>query len=255
MANAARFGGLTLKNGVGGVLFMMIYKTVLLKLSGEAFSGSLGRGIDRGVLCGIVGELKPLLEEGLRLGVVIGGGNFWRGRDAEGFDRASADAIGMMATVMNALALQEVFISRGIEAEVMSAVDVPRFAPAISILGARRFLDSGKVVIFSGGTGAPFVSTDTAAAMRALEIKADALLKATLVDGVYDKDPNKYPDAVKYDSISYLKVIEDNLKVMDLPAISLCRDNSLTVRIFNMTKKGTVSAVLHGAAEGTIVKE
>lgn len=233
----------------------MIYKTILLKLSGEAFSGELGRGIDRKTLVGIAGEILPLVKSGLRIGIVIGGGNFWRGRDAEGFDRASADAIGMMATVMNALAFQEVLISLGADAEVMSAADVPRFAPAISILNARRYLDAGKVVIFAGGTGAPFVSTDTAAAMRALEIKADALLKATLVDGVYDKDPNKHADAVKYDSISYLKVIEDSLKVMDLSAIALCRDNSLPVHIFNMTKSGNISAVLNGAAEGTIIKE
>ncbi len=224
-------------------------------MSGEALSGNKESGIDRDAAVKIILEVIPIIKAGVRLGIVVGGGNFWRGRDAAGFDRAFADSIGMMATVMNSIALQEVFLSLGVEAEIMSAVEVPKFAPAISPVKSRKFLDEGKSVIFAGGTGAPFVSTDTASAMRALEIKADALLKATLVDGVYDKDPNKYSDAKKYDSISYLKVIEDNLKVMDLAAISLCRENSLPVHIFNLTKPGALSAVLNGMPEGTIIKE
>ena len=233
----------------------MIYKRILLKLSGEAFAGELDRGIDRNTLLDIAKRIVKVFDEGIEIGIVVGGGNFWRGRDAQNFDRVIADSIGMMATVMNSLALQEAFLSLGIESEIMSAVEIPKLAHSISSVKARRFLESGKIVIFAGGTGSPFVSTDTAAAMRALEIKADALLKATLVDGVYDKDPHKYPDAVKYDFINYIKVIEDGLKVIDLPAVSLCRENSMPVHIFSLAKKGSILAILNGEPVGTIIGE
>lgn len=231
----------------------MIYKRILLKLSGEAFAGELDRGIDRNTLLDIAKRIVKVFDEGIEIGIVVGGGNFWRGRDALNFDRAIADSIGMMATVMNSLALQEVLLSLGIESEIMSAVEIPKLAHSISSVKARSFLESGKIVIFAGGTGSPFVSTDTAAAMRALEIKADALLKATLVDGVYDKDPHKYPDAVKYDFINYIKVIQDGLKVIDLPAVSLCRENAMPVHIFSLAKKGSILAILNGESVGTII--
>ncbi len=233
----------------------MLYNKILLKLSGEAFSGDKGHGINRPTLVSLAKEIKSLVDSGIKVAVVIGGGNFWRGRDAENYDRVTADSIGMIATVMNGLAFRDVLQSEGISARVMSAVEVPRFAEILIIPKARAYMENGDVVIFSGGTGTPFFSTDTTAALRALDIKAQAIFKATLVDGVYDKDPHKFNDAVKYDSITYMQVLQNRLAVMDSTAISLCMDNKLPIHIFNLDIPGNIINILKGQLIGTIVKE
>lgn len=231
------------------------YDTILLKLSGEALSGGKDTGIDIEVLRKIAGEVKSIMATGVKLALVTGGGNFWRGRDAEGFDRAAADSIGMLATVMNSLALKDVLESEGLDVRVMSALEVPRISELLVVAKARAHLQKGRIVIFAGGTGSPFFSTDTTAALRALEIKAQAVLKATMVDGVYDKDPKKHHDAVRYPMITYLEVLEKNLKVMDSTAISLCMDNRLPIHVFNLWEKDAAVGILEGKPIGTLVKE
>lgn len=231
-----------------------MYKKILLKLSGEALAGEQQMGIESSILEYITSQIKTLCDLGIRLGIVIGGGNFWRGRSAAGYDRVSADSIGMMATIMNALALRDFFNRKSIPTKAMSAVPVERVIEPITVSIAREYLDAGNVVIFAGGTGLPFVSTDTAAALRALDIQADALLKATLVDGVYDRDPHKYQDAVKYDTILYRDVISKNLKVMDLAAISLCMEHNMPIHVFNMSVSGNMADVVQGKSVGTLIK-
>jgi len=235
----------------------MVYKRVLLKLSGEALMGEY-RGssiIDPAVVEAIAGDIREVVRLGVSLGVVIGGGNIFRGVEAssKGMDRTSADYMGMLATVINSLALQSAFEGAGIETRVQTAIAMREIAEPFIQKRAMRHLDKGRVVIFAAGTGNPYFTTDTAAVLRAMEIKADVIMKATKVDGVYDKDPVKHPDAVMYQKISYNDVLAKNLKVMDATAISLCRDNGLPVLVFNLQKSGNIVRGVSGSRVGTLV--
>jgi uridylate kinase len=237
------------------VLGEFIYKRVLLKLSGEALVGDVGYGIDPNTLSSIALQLKELVDGGLELSIVVGGGNIFRGMAASsaGMDRAQADSIGMLATVMNALAIQEALEKIGVQTRVQSAIKMEQVAEAYIRRRAQRHLEKGRVVIFAAGTGNPYFTTDTAAALRACEIDADCMLKATKVDGVYDKDPQKYPDAKKFDKISYLEVLTKEIQVMDSTATSLCMDNNMPMIVFNLEKEGNIASALRGEPVGTIV--
>jgi len=233
-----------------------VYKRVVLKLSGEALMGKRTFGIDPEVVNLIAGEVKDVVALGLQLGVVIGGGNIFRGLEANndrGIDRTVADYMGMLATVINSLALQSALESVGVVTRVQSAIEIKEVAEPYIQRRAVRHLEKGRVVIFAGGTGNPFFTTDTAASLRAIEVKADVIIKATKVDGVYDKDPVKYRDARMYDKISYTDVLTKNLKVMDATAISLCRENHLPIVVFNLLKSGNIKRVICGHSIGTAV--
>ncbi len=234
----------------------MVYRRVLLKLSGEALLGDAPYGISPEVIDDLALQIKKVHDTGVDLGLVVGGGNIFRGvaGSAKGMDRAAADQMGMLATVMNALALQDSLMRQGVEARVLSAIELGRMAEHFVRARALKHLSAGRVVIFAAGTGNPFFTTDTAAALRALEINAQALLKATKVDGVYDRDPVKYPDAVKFDQLTYKEVLEKDLKVMDAAAIALARDAGLPVVVFNMQVPGNIEKVLAGEKIGTTVK-
>ncbi len=231
------------------------YKRVLLKLSGEALQGSAGYGIDPQVINEIAGQIKEIADGGVQVAITIGGGNIFRGLagSASGMERAQADYIGMLATVMNALALQEGLERAGVDTRVQSAIKMQEVAEPYIRRRAVRHLEKGRVVIFAGGTGNPYFTTDTTAALRACEINAQAILKATQVDGVYDSDPRKNPAAVKFDEISYLDVLARELNVMDSTAISLCKDNNLPIIVFNMHVEGNIARVLRGEKIGTVV--
>ena len=231
------------------------YPRILLKLSGEALMGNDSFGINRETVDRIVGEVKEVSELGVEVGVVIGGGNIFRGvsQGAAGMDRATADYMGMLATVINSLALQDALESRGSHTRVLSAIEMERIAEPYIRRRAIRHLEKGRLVIFAAGTGNPFFTTDTAASLRAMEIGAEIVMKATRVDGVYDKDPHKFRDARMYRRLSYLDVLNRNLAVMDSTAISLCRDNNLPILVFNMTKPGNIRRVLLGEPLGTLV--
>ena len=232
----------------------LAYKRILLKLSGEMLAGEGRFGITADVIGRFAEEVGALRELGVEVAIVIGGGNIFRGLSgaSRGMDRAHADYMGMLATVINALALQDALERRGIYTRVMSAIPMDRIAEPYIKRRATRHLEKGRVVIFGAGTGNPFFSTDTAAALRAAEIGADVVLKGTKVDGVYDKDPALYDDAVKLDHVSYLDAIKQGLKVMDTTAISLCMDNSLPIVVFDM-EPGNVVRVVQGEAIGTKV--
>ena len=231
------------------------YRRVLLKLSGESFMGNLSSGIDPEVVEVIAGEIREVAALGVQLGIVIGGGNIFRGMtaSAKGMDRTTADYMGMLATVINSLALQSTLEHIGVPTRVQTAIEMKEIAEPFIQRRAVRHLEKGRVVIFAAGTGNPFFTTDTAATLRAVEIKADIILKATKVDGVYDRDPVKYADAVMYEKISYTEVLTKNLKVMDASAISLCRDNKLPLNVFNLQKAGNIKRVICGEAVGTMV--
>ena len=231
------------------------YKRVLLKLSGEALQGEQGYGIDPKVITEIAGQIKEIVDGGLELAITVGGGNICRGLAgaAEGMDRAQADYIGMLATVMNALALQEGLERTGVDTRVQSAINMQEVAEPYIRRRAERHLEKGRVVIFAGGTGNPYFTTDTTAALRACEIGAEAILKATQVDGIYDSDPRTNPDAQKFDEISYLDVLAKELNVMDSTATSLCKDNNIPIIVFNLHKQGNIDRVLRGERVGTIV--
>lgn len=230
------------------------YKRILLKLSGEVLAGAAGKGIDNDTVRNICTVIKKCADEGLQIGIVVGGGNFWRGRTSGDMDRVTADSIGMLATVMNSLALCDGLRQLGCEACVMTSVDMIRVAEPYSKNKAEHHLNRGRVVIFGGGTGSPFFSTDTAAALRGVEIEADILFKATNVDGVYDKDPNKYPDAVKYDVLTQDEILEKHLGVMDSTAAAMCGDNHLSVLVFNLNDPENIYRAVNGENIGTIVK-
>lgn len=234
-----------------------VYKRALLKLSGEAMTGKRGFGIDPDVVQAIAVEIKEVADLGVQLGVVVGGGNIFRGQDAgaRGIERTTADHMGMLATVINALALQSSLEGLGIATRVQSAIEMKAVAEPYIQRRAIRHLEKGRVVIFAGGTGNPYFTTDTAASLRAIEIKADVIMKATQVDGVYDKDPVKHADAVMFETIHYTDVLTKYLKVMDATAISLCRDNHLPIIVFNLHKKGSIKNVICGETIGTIVGE
>jgi uridylate kinase len=234
------------------------YKRVLLKLSGEALQGDGQRGIDYGVLEIVSRQVRQVQELGVEVALVIGGGNIVRGsEEAEhaGLDRASADYMGMLSTVINALALQVVLEKLGAFTRVMSALEMRQVAESYIRRRAVRHLEKGRIVIFAGGTGNPYFTTDTTAALRAMEIGAEVLLKATKVDGVYSSDPVKHPRAKKFKELSYIEVLKKRLTVMDTTAVSLCMDNSLPIVVFNLTREGNLMRLMKGEDIGTIVKE
>lgn len=233
---------------------MAKFSRILLKMSGEAFAGGKGSGIDMDTVTGYARELKEVCQSGLQVAVVVGGGNFWRGRSAPDMDRATADQIGMMATVMNALALRDALEREGMPARVLTSIQIRDVAEPFIRLRAIRHLEKGRVVIFGGGTGNPFFSTDTAAALRGLEIKADAILKATNVDGVYDRDPKAHEDAKFFHELDYIEVLQRGLKVMDSTAISLCMDNDMPILVFNLSHTGNLMKAVTGEKIGTLVR-
>jgi len=232
------------------------YKRILLKLSGEAFMGEKSYGIDQKIVHLIAEEIKEIYSSGIQLAIVIGGGNIFRGLEAsaEGMERTSADYMGMLATVLNALALQNALENRGIPTRVLSAIEMRELAEPYIRRRALRHLEKGRVVIFACGTGNPYFTTDTAAALRAMEIGAQVILKATKVDGVYSSDPLKYPTAKKFSEITYIDVLKKGLRVMDSTAVSLCMDNNLPIIVFSLMKKGNIKKFLEGKKIGTIVK-
>jgi uridylate kinase len=232
------------------------YRRILLKLSGEALMGEQTFGIDPIVTTQIAKEIAEIQQLGVQVGVVIGGGNLFRGlaASAKGMDRATADYMGMLATVINALALQDALEHVGVTTRVATAIEMRAVAEPFIRRRAVRHLEKGRVVVFAAGTGNPYFTTDTAAALRAMEMKADIILKGTKVDGIYTADPMLHSDATKYDSISYLKVLEQGLKVMDATAISLCMDNRLPIVVFNLRTAGNLRRVVMGDAVGTLVK-
>lgn len=228
-------------------------KTILIKLSGESLSGSIGHGLDFEYIKKICMEIKMIHDEGVRVGIVCGGGNFLRGRDAHEMDRETADYVGMMATVMNSLVLKDMFRQVGCEVYNQSGLYVG-IIDKIDSDKAKKALNDGKIVVFGGGTGKPFFSTDTGASLRAIDIGADMIIKLTNVDGVYDKDPNKYNDAKMYDTVSYETVIDNKLGVMDMEAIEMCRNNKIEIVVMNIDTKNGLSRIIHGEKIGTIVK-
>lgn len=228
-------------------------KTILIKLSGESLSGSIGHGLDFEYIKKICMEIKMIHDEGVRVGIVCGGGNFLRGRDAHEMDRETADYVGMMATVMNSLVLKDMFRQVGCEVYNQSGLYVG-IIDKIDSDKAKKALNDGKIVVFGGGTGKPFFSTDTGASLRAVDIGADMIIKLTNVDGVYDKDPNKYSDAKMYDTVSYQTVIDNKLGVMDMEAIEMCRNNKIEIVVMNIDTKNGLSRIIHGEKIGTIVK-
>jgi len=234
---------------------MAIYRRVLLKLSGEALMGEDAFGINRATIESMVKDIGEVQALGIELAIVIGGGNIFRGvaLGASGMDRATADYMGMMATIMNAMALQDAMRNAGIEARVQSALNVEQVVEPYIRPKAMRYLDEGKVVIFAAGTGNPFFTTDTAAALRGSEIGAEVVLKATKVDGVYSADPKKHPDAVRYSSITFDDALARNLQVMDATAFALCRDQGLPIRVFNISRPGALKRAVSGGDEGTLV--
>ncbi len=231
------------------------YKRILLKLSGEALMGNDSYGINREVVEKIVSEIKEVVAQGVQVGVVIGGGNIFRGMaaSATGMDRATADYMGMLATVMNALALKDAMERMGLTARVQSALTMQQVAEPYVRDRALRYLEEGKVVIFAAGTGNPFFTTDTAAALRGIEMGADVMLKATKVDGVYTDDPKKNPEAVRYQTLTFDEAIGRSLKVMDATAFALCRDQNFSVKVFSIFKQGALNRVVQGEDEGTLV--
>jgi uridylate kinase len=231
------------------------FKRVLLKLSGEALAGDGKFGLDYGIVLKICESIKKCVDLGVEMGIVVGGGNFWRGRTNAQMDRARADHIGMLATAMNALALADALEAQGVVVRVQTAITMQQIAEPYIRLRAIRHLEKERVVIFGCGTGNPFFTTDTAAALRAVEIDAEIFLKATNTDGVYDKDPNKFADAVRYDEISYSKFLNDDLKVMDATAASLCKDNGMPTLVFGLDDPHNIVRAVTGESIGTVVRE
>ncbi|MBR4693284.1 MAG: UMP kinase [Bacilli bacterium] len=231
----------------------MKYKRILLKLSGEVLAGEKTTGIDFDRTIEIAREIKECVDLGYEIGIVVGGGNFWRGKSNEYMDRATSDYIGMMGTVMNALALGDAFKQIGTPVRVQTGVEMRQIAEFYIKDRATRHLEKGRVVIFGCGTGSPFFSTDTASSLRAAEIKADILVKATKVDGVYDKDPKKFDDAKRFEDITYIDVLNKKLHVMDSTAISLCMDEDIPILVFNINEKGNLKKVLEGKGTCTLV--
>lgn len=229
------------------------YKRILLKLSGEALAGDKKSGLDFQTMKGYGEAVKKCVDAGVQVGIVVGGGNFWRGRSSGAMDRTRADHIGMLATAMNALAVADVLEDVGCEVRVQTAISMREVAEPYIRNRAIRHLEKGRVVIFGCGTGNPFFSTDTAAALRAAEIEANAMLKATMVDGVYDKDPHKYDDAVKYEKLTYNEILSKGLAVMDASAASLCGDNNIPIVVFDLARPDNILDACMGENIGTIV--
>ena len=233
------------------------YKRILLKLSGEALAGEAGFGINRDAVSRIAGEIVEASRTGVEFGVVVGGGNFFRGvqASATGLQRVTVDRMGMLATAMNSLALRDFLAAQGGESRVMSAVRMGSMVEGFSREVAVASINAGEIVIFAAGTGNPYFSTDTAASLRAAEIQADVLAKATKVDGVYDKDPARFSDAARYEKISYADVLSDGLGVMDATAVSLCRENRLPILVFDLTRAGNIQRLANGESIGTLITE
>lgn len=229
------------------------YKRVIIKLSGEALSGDKGVGIDEATIDYVVKQIKQVTEKGIEVGIIIGGGNFWRGRQAGSMDRTTADHMGMLATVINSLAMQDALERSGIPTRVQSAITITRMAEPYILRRAMRHFEKGRVVIFACGTGNPYFSTDTGAALRAAEIGADVLLLAKNVDGIYDSDPKVNAQAVKYNEISYIDVIKKGLNAMDTTAISLCMDNKIPVIAFALKEDNSIVRAASGDNIGTII--
>jgi uridylate kinase len=232
-------------------------KRILLKLSGEALMGDTPFGIDPSTVASMAREVQAAKDTGLEICLVIGGGNIFRGMAgaAKGMDRAQADYMGMLATVMNALAMQNALEQLGVQTRVQSAIEMDKVCEPVIRRRAERHLEKGRVVIFAAGVGAPYFTTDSGAALRAAEMKCDALLKGTSVDGVYDSDPKKNADAVRYDRVTFDRVLADNLKVMDASAVALCRDNAIPIVVFNIRERGNLAKVLAGEGVATVVTD
>ena len=229
------------------------YKRVLLKISGEALAGEKKIGLDQETLSRISSELEEVHASNVEMAIVVGGGNFWRGRSSQGMDRSTADHMGMMATAINALALQDSLEGRGIPTRVQTAIEMRQIAEPYIRRRAIRHLEKGRIVIFACGTGNPYFTTDTAAALRAAEIDAELILKATKVDGVYDSDPNLNPNAKKFSSLTYIDTLNKGLRLMDSTATSLCMDNKIPIVVFSLDEKGNIVRVLQGEKIGTLV--
>lgn len=229
------------------------YKRVLIKLSGEALAGEDKFGVNPEMTAKTVAQIKEIHDQGVQIAIVVGGGNFFRGRTGKNIDRATADYMGMLATVMNALALQDSLLSIGCDAKVMTAIEIRDMAEGYSRRKALDYLDDNKVVIFGGGTGSPFFSTDTTAALRAAEMNAEVILLAKNIDAVYSEDPNVNPDAERYEELTYMDIVEKELRVMDLTAATLCKDNDIQLYVFAMAEEGNLMKVINGENVGTLI--
>ena len=230
------------------------YQRILLKISGEALGGEKGTGFDEPTMDAICGGVKKAHDLGVQIGIVVGGGNFWRGRSSGKMERTLADKIGMLATVMNALAVSDKLEQLGVETEVFTSITMPQVAPAFTRKDALKAMADGKIAIFGGGTGNPFFSTDTTTALRAVEVSADIMFKATMVDGVYDSDPKKNPNAKKYDTLSYMDVLNQNLGVMDMTAASFCKDRNIPFLVFSIEDPENIVRAVSGEKVGTLVQ-
>ena len=234
---------------------MSKYKRILIKLSGEAIGEENGRGIDKDKLERVVDQILSLSKKGMEVGIVIGAGNFWRGKYGEGYmERTTADYMGMLATTLNALALQEMMENKGAVTRVLTAIEMKQIAEPYIRRRAVRHLEKGRIVIFACGTGNPYFTTDSAAALRAIEMEADVILLAKNVDGVYDKDPKKYEDAKKYDEVTYLQSINEGLNVMDTTAITLCMENKIPICVFALNEENSIVRAANGEKVGTIIE-
>lgn len=231
------------------------YKRIMLKLSGESLAGKNGYGFDFDVVKRISSEIKELVDMGIEIGAVVGGGNIWRGRNGSDMDRTTADYMGMLSTCINALALQDSLENLGVKTRVQTAIEMKEVAEPFIRRRAMRHLEKGRVVIFAAGTGNPYFSTDTAGALRAAEIEANAILLAKKVDGVYDKDPHKYADAKKLDKLTYIDVLNKGLQVMDSTAITLCMDNDIPIVVFGLDEPGNIRKAVLGEEMGTIISK
>src|SRR5579883_1861402 len=231
------------------------YQRILLKLSGEALCPRKGSGIDADTVRRISGEIKRVYDLGVQVAIVVGGGNIWRGADAAatGIDRGTADYVGMLATVMNSLVMQDAMEKLGMQTRVQTAIEMPPVAEPFIRRRAVRHLEKGRIVILAAGSGNPFFTTDTAAALRSVELNAQVLLKATKVDGIYDEDPMRNPHARKFEELSYMRALNMGLKVMDSTALSLCKDNNLPIVVFNMNQPGALEGIMRGERYGTLV--
>jgi uridylate kinase len=231
-----------------------IYRRVLLKISGEAIAGKKGFGIDTETLGKLCDKIKQVTQMGVEVSIVVGGGNFWRGRTAEDMERTTADYMGMLATIINGLAFQDALEYRGLDTRLQTSIEMRQIAEPYIRRKAVRHLEKGRIVIFAGGTGNPFFSTDTCAALRSAEVNAEIILFAKTIDGVYDDDPKKNPNAKKFEEISYLEILNKNLGVMDSTAISLCKDNNIPLVVFSIDEPDNIVKAICGETIGTIIK-